>query len=145
MYVWSPTCTIWLLWSPNTLYWIGILYGTGIIWSPTCMYGPPTCEVSLCVICLIWSPYFIWNRYHMVPHMCIWFSPMYNMMFMTLKVSNTLYGIGIQWSPLPYMQQLSYGPPKCTYCIIFNYYLLFSMYLSILNTLRHIIHRNRYK
>ena len=35
-------------------------------------------------------PYLIWNRYHMVPHMYI-------------------------WSPLPYMEQVSYGPPTCTY------------------------------
>ena len=103
---------------PHTLYGIGILwsplilYRTGIVWSPTCMYGPLTCEASSCLIWLLWSPhtlygigivlsphmddmmsmtimvppYLIWNRYHMIP-------PLVHMV------------------PLPYMDQLSYGPP----------------------------------
>ena len=33
---------------------------------------------------------------------------------MTLMVPHTLYGIGIWWSPLPYMEQVLYGPPTCT-------------------------------
>ena len=59
IYVWSPTCTTWLIWSPHTLYGIGMLWspltlnGIGILGSPlpymeqltygptTCMYGPP--------------------------------------------------------------------------------------------------------
>ena len=47
--------------------------------------------------------YLIWNRYHVVPHM-------YDMMSMTLTVPHTLYGIGIRWSPLPYIEQLSWSP-----------------------------------
>ena len=57
-------------------------------------------------------PYLIWNRYHMV-------SPTYRYgppkCTMTLMVPHTLYGIGILWSPLPYMKQVLYGPPTCMY------------------------------
>ena len=30
---------------------------------------------------------------------------------MTLMIPHTLYGIGIWWSPLPYMEKVLYGPP----------------------------------
>ena len=39
--VWSPTCNM----VPH-MYDLMVsltLYGTCIVWSPTCMYGPPTC------------------------------------------------------------------------------------------------------
>ena len=44
MCVWSPYMYYMTLFVPLTLY------GTGIIWSSTCTYGPPTCEVSSCLI-----------------------------------------------------------------------------------------------
>ena len=41
----------------------------------------------------------------MVPHMY----------YMTLMVPHTLYGIGILWSSIPYVEQVLYGPPTCMY------------------------------
>ena len=44
-----------------------------------------------------------------------------HMYYMTLMVPHTLYGIGIAWSPctcgspLPYMEQVLYGPSTCMY------------------------------
>ena len=49
------SCLIWLLWSP-------IAYRIGVIWSPTCMYGPPHVLYDS-----YGRPYLIWNRYCMVP------------------------------------------------------------------------------
>ena len=73
LYTKSPTCTIWLLWSPHTLYGIGIL----------------------------WSPYLIWNRYHMVPPTCMYGHPNMWSVFMSYMTHghHTLYGIGMVWSP----------------------------------------------
>ena len=90
------------------------LYGTGIVWSPTCAYcpplsymehvsyGPPTCEVSSC---LIWF---------MDPH--------------------TLYGTGIIWSPHvcmvpPHVLYVSYGPPYLIWFgILWSPYLIWNRY-----------------
>ena len=89
------TAIIWFphIWSnPHTLFGIGIwwsshtLYGTGIVWSPN-LYVWSLHIWSVFMSYMTYGPqYLIWNRYHMVPHMYI-------------------------WSPLPYMEQLSYGPP----------------------------------
>ena len=35
------------------------------------------------------------------------------MSYMTLYGPHTLYGMGILWSLLTYMEQASYGPPTC--------------------------------
>ena len=95
MYVWSPhmyymTLMVhpYLIWNRYLMVSL-TLYGTGIAWFPTCMYGLPTCTVSSCLIWLLWSPH-------------------------------TLYGIGFLWSPLPYMEQVSYGPPPHMYDMIFQ-------------------------
>ena len=56
-------------------------------------------------------PYLICNRHCMIPHMYIVSLHMYNMKSMALMVPHTLYGIGILWSPSPYVEQLLYGPP----------------------------------
>ena len=100
----------------------------------------------MCYMTLMVPPYLIWNRYHMVPHMWSVF-----MSYMTHMVPHTLYGIAILWSPLtlygtgivwpphvkclhilydsygppvPYMEQVSYGPPTRTYgpptCEVFS-------------------------
>ena len=38
------------------------------------------------------------------------------MSYMTLRVPHTLYGIGMRWfPPLPYTEQVSYGPPTSMY------------------------------
>ena len=56
MYVWSPHMYYMTLMVPHSLYEIGILwsplpYMEQVLYgSPTCMYGPPTCEVSSCLI-----------------------------------------------------------------------------------------------
>ena len=68
-------------------------------------YGPPIpyleCGNLVPVSDSYGPPYLIWNRY---------------LMPMTLKVPHTVYGIGISWSPLPYMEQVSYGlPPYVQY------------------------------
>ena len=110
--IWNRYCMVPHMWSVfmsyMTLMVPHTLYGRGIIWSPTCTYVPPTC-----IVCLLWStilymeqvsdssPYLIWNRYCMVPHMYIWSPNMWsvcmsNMIFM---VPHTLYGIGVVWSP----------------------------------------------
>ena len=58
--------------------------------------GPPYVLWSPHVKCLhvlydsYGPPYLIWNRYHMVPYMYI-------------------------WPPLPYMEQVLYGPLTCMY------------------------------
>ena len=44
-------------------------------------------------------------------------------------VPHTLYGIGIWWSLLPYMEQVLYGPPTCTYGLTHMYDLIFPPYL----------------
>ena len=98
----GPTCTIWLLWSPH------ILYGIGILWSPH---------------------YLIWNRYHMAPHMYIWSAHMWSvfMSYITVMAPYLIWNryymvplmyvwtpsctIWLLWSPIPYMEQILYGPP----------------------------------
>ena len=40
------------------------------------------------------------------------FSGQLHVLNMTLMVPHTLYGIGIYWSPLPYMEQVLYGPHR---------------------------------
>ena len=138
----APTCTICFLWSPHTLYGIGMLWsplslhGTGITWSPTCMYGPPTFKVSSCLIWLLWSPwnitlmvpltsYFIWNRYHVVPHTCTYDPPtceMSSCVIWLLWYPIAIYQIGIIWSPHMYYIVLM----VLTY-LIWNRYLWFTL------------------
>ena len=103
----SPTCIIWLLWSPYTLYGIGILWPPYLIWNrycmvPTCMYGPPHVK-CLHVLYDLWSPHTLWNRYHIVPqHVLYDLWPPYLIWNRYLMVPHTLYGIGIIWS-LPHV------------------------------------------
>ena len=69
------------------------LYGTGIIWSPTRIYGPPHTlygigmlwsPLTLFGTCILWSPMYdmifsgqlIWS-----PHMYVWSPHMYDMIF----------------------------------------------------------------
>ena len=98
------------------------LYGIDIWWSPLpymeqvwygplpCMYVPPTCEVSSCLYMTLSTPYLIWNRYCMVPHMYVWSSPTCTIWFFS-GPPYLIYGIGFLCSSLPYMEQVSYGPP----------------------------------
>ena len=78
------------------------------------MVPPHLHMVSSHVMCLhvlydyYGPPYLIWNRYHMVPQHVHMVPHMY---FMTLMAPHTLYGIGILWSPLPYMEQVLYDSP----------------------------------
>ena len=121
-HMWSAFMSYITLMVPHTLY------GLGIIWSPTCMYGPPlpymeqvsygppTCTYGcphvkwLHVLYDSYGPpYLIWNRYHMVlPHVCITshicdmsktYGPPYLIWNRHLMVPLTLYGTGIIWCP----------------------------------------------
>ena len=56
---------------------------------PTCMYGPLHVKY-LHVLHDLWSPYLISNRYCMIPP-------------------------HVSMAPLPYIEQVLYGPPTCTY------------------------------
>ena len=180
-YIWSPhicevsSCLIWLLWSPYPLWNRSYMVPQHVCMVPPHVlydsYGPPY---------LIWNryfmvcPYLIWNRYCLVPHMYIWYPHMWSvfMSYMPLMVPpffiwnrygmvppyihmfpphvqydvnhsygpHTLYGIGIWWSPLPYMEQLSYDPPhvcmvpphvRCLHVLYHSYgppYLIWNRY-----------------
>ena len=187
------SCLIWLLWSPIPLLnRYHMVLPIMFVWSPhiwnkycmvpQCTYGPPFLiwnkyhmvftyvlksphmwSVFMSYMTLMVPPYLIWNRYHMVCHMYIQFpSPymqqvlyrpptcMYGspnmwsafMSYMTLTVPHTSYGIGIIWSlqhacmiPLPYMEQLSYGPPhvKCLHVLydLWFPYLIWNRYCTV--------------
>ena len=157
------------------------LYGTGIMLSSTC-------EVSSCLIWLLWSPipymdrnhmvphmfymtpmvtpYHIWNRYlmppyliwkrgHMVlPHVCIvpphvkclhvlydFYGPP-QLIWKRYCVVPSHVWYDIFRSPLPYMEQGSYGPSTCTYDLPYvlydSYgptYLIWNRYLMVPITL----------
>ena len=100
------------------------LYGIGIIWSPTCTYDPLHMSYMT-----YGPPYLIWNRYLMVPltlyeTVIVW-SPLctygpphvkyLHVLYDSYGPSHTLYGIGILWFPLPYMEQVSSCPHTCMY------------------------------
>ena len=115
-----------------TLMVLHTIYEIGIVWSPTWMYGPPTGEVSSCLIWLLWSPYILYGIGIIWSPTCMYGPPTCTIWLM---IPHTLYGIGMLWSLLPYMEQVWYGPPTCTYgpptsevssCLI---WLLWSPYL----------------
>ena len=128
MYIWSPTCTIWLICSLHTLYVIGILwsphtlYGTGIIWSPTCIYGPPTCEVSSCLIWLLWFPIPYVDFMAPSPHMyvCLLWS-----VFMSYDSYCSPYLIWNRYHRSPHM---------CYMTLMVPLYLIWNRYLMVLLT-----------
>ena len=83
-----PTCTIWCQWliNPHSLYGIGIWRSHLTLYGTAIVWSPHMWSVFMSYMNLIVLPYLRWNRYCMVPHMYV-------------------------WSPLTYMEQLSYGPP----------------------------------
>ena len=126
-----------IIWSPY-MYHVCVVplhvlydsYGTlYLIWNryhivpPHVHMVPPTFEVSSCLIWLLWSPHtlhkigMVWfhPHIHMASCMYIWSPHMYDMMPMSLMVPHTLYEIGLWWSPLPYIDQVSCGLSTCTY------------------------------
>ena len=103
-------CMVLHMWSVfmsyMTLMVLHTLYGIGILWSPTCTYGPITCMIwcqwhwsphILYGIGIWWSPLPYMEEVSYGPHMYVWPTHMYDLM-VTL---------------LPYMEQVSYGPPTC--------------------------------
>ena len=135
-HMWSVFMSYVTLMVPHTLYGIGIVCPPLVHMVPH-MY----CMTLMAPIPYMeWAsygpPYLIWNRYHMVPphvkcpHVLYdSYGPPYliwNRYCMSPTCTygpphvlydsygpHTLYGIGILWSPLPYMEQVSYGPPTC--------------------------------
>ena len=160
---------------PPYLIWIGILcshltlYITGIIWSPpTCTYGPPhvwsdgpslpymeQLSYGLPHVCMVptactiwWSPYIIWNRYHMVPHMCIWSptckiwffqdslgkSPLHVLKNVKINLNNCTSAllIWLLWSPIPYMNRYLMVPPYLIwnrYCMVPSHMYIWSPHM----------------
>ena len=79
------------------------LYGTGIIWCPHMYVWFPHMYNLMVPLtsyrtCIIWPPH-VWSDGPTLSY-CQWLS----------WFPHTLYGIGIWWSPLPYMEHISYGP-----------------------------------
>ena len=87
------------------------LYGTGIVWSLTCIYGAPHVKCLHVLYDSYGPPYLIWNWYHMVPHM-------YDMIFSGQHVLNMTLMV-----PIPYMELVFYGPPhvKCLHVLYDSY------------------------
>ena len=99
------------------------LYGTGIVWSPTHSYGPPTCMIwwsplTLYGTHIIWSP----NTYIWCPHMYIWSPNMYALMVPPYLTINDSYDPPyLIWNRYlmvpPYLLRNSYCiVPPCMYC-----------------------------
>ena len=90
------------------------LYGIGIIWSPTWMYGSPhmynMMSMTLMVPHTLYGTGIVYST-----HMYVWSPSMYDLM-----LPLTLYGTGIVWSPHMYdvfsvqLQKRSTACPKHT-------------------------------
>ena len=124
-----PTCMIWCQWllcSPHILYWVGIWWSSPyLIWNsyhmvPHMYIWSSTCEVSSCLILLLWSIHTLYGIGIMVPHMYIWSPHMWGVFqsYMTLMAPHTSFGIAIVWSP--HMYYMTDGPPY----LIWNRYLM---------------------
>ena len=77
------------------------LYGTGIVWSPTCMYAPPPHVKCLHVLYDSYGPHTLYGIGIIWSPTCTYGPP---------HVLYDSYG-----PPLPYMAQVSYGPTTCLY------------------------------
>ena len=93
---------------PHDSYGPHTWHGIGILWSPTCTYGPPTFEVSSCLIWLLWSLHtlygigIIWSPTCMYGSTHVWYD--------FFQVPHTLYGVGIWWPPTLYRTGIIWSP-----------------------------------